>query len=161
MGDDILAVRDAVRDLLVANLEPAEPDRVKAVYAPKLDAVGWDGWRYWVYPAAYRDSERLSRGAVKTELRILVEPECRYDEAGSAAEDGTVPPEWADDRIREIGNGVFDLLNDTGVRKATLLAGRFRCEACEMQAVYDPVRLHQDKVFACLIEVTYSEPVTG
>lgn len=161
MGDDILACRDAVRDLLVANLDPAEPDRVKAVYVPKLGLPDWDGWRYWVYPAAYRDAERLARGKVKTELRIIVEAECRYSEAGSAEEDGTVPPDWVDERVREVGNGAFDTLNDTGVRKATLLAGRFRCESCEMQAVYDPQRLHADKVFGCLIEVTYTEPATG
>lgn len=161
MASRILACRDAVRDLLVARLDPAEPDRVRAVYVPKLDGAAWDGWRYWVYPAGYRDRDRLSRASVRKEYRVAVEAEIRYPDAGSAEEDGTVPPEWVDEQVRYVEVNVFDLLNETGVRKATLLASRFRCEACEVQAVYDPRRLHEDKVFASLIEVTYSEPVAG
>ena len=160
MASRILACRDAVRDLLVASLDVAEPDRVKAVYVPKLDAGDWSGWRFWVYPAAYRDSERLSRGRVKKELRILVEAERKYEEAGEDEEDGLVPVEWADEQTRYVEEEVFDLLNETGDRRS-LLANRFRTEACEVQAVYDPTRLREDKVFATLIEVTYSEPAEG
>lgn len=161
MASRILAACDAVRDLLEAALEPAEPDRIQRAYVPALDRADFDGWRIWVYPVGYRDRDRLSRGTVRKELRVTVEVEVKYDLAASPDESGRVPPEWVDEQVAWVETQVFDRLNEAGVHASALVGGRFRTETCEVTLVADPLRLHEDKVVVSLIEVTYTEPAAG
>lgn len=161
MASRILAARDAVRAFLVTELEPARPDQVQAAYIPVLDRADFTGWRAWVYPSAYRDSARLARNRVRKELRVTVEFEVKYDEPASAEPTGRVPVTWVDQQVEYVETRVFDPLNETAVGATELLAGRFRNESCAVNAVFDPVRLHEDKVFASLIEIVLSEPAEG
>lgn len=161
MASRILAARDAVKDLLVLGLELAEPDRIQAAYVPVLERAGFTGWRIWVYGESYRDRDRLTRGKVRKELKVTVEVEVKYELAASPEEAGRVPPEWVDEQIEWVETAVFDLLNEAGVHGTALVASRFRNELCEVSLVLDAGRLHEDKVFASLIEVTYSEPAAG
>jgi hypothetical protein len=161
MASRVLAACDAVAALLAAGLQPSEPDRVRRAYVPVLDRSDFAGWRVWVYPAGYRDRDRLTRGTVRKEVRVAVEVEVKYDLPGSDDEAGRVPPEWVDGQVAWVEADVYGLLNETGVRASDLVGGRFRAEACEVTGVLDPGRLHGDKVFASLIEVTYSEIAAG
>lgn len=161
MASRILTACDGVKDLLVAELDLAEPDEIQRAYVPVIDRADFEGMRFWVYPAAYRDAERQARRRVKKELRVAVEFERKYGDPATPDPAGRVPVEWVDLQVEYVETTVFDLLNDTGVREGDLVAGRFRTESCEVTTVVDPGRLHADKVFASLIEVVYSETAEG
>jgi hypothetical protein len=152
----VLTVCDAVVRRLASVVHP--PESVSQSFAPQYDRKTMTGRYVWVFPASYREAERVSRDTVVWGHKIAVVVAEKYGDAPDPCEAEPAPAEWVRERINWVETYVFDALRNSGLTGGppAIAPGVWPESVGEVPA-YDLDMLTRDKVFWCGLEFEFRE----
>lgn len=157
---NILAVCDAVAQLIEGVWSPTAPDAVTREYIPDIpltDDVAEDerhtGRRVYVFPAGYEEPDFLSRAELAGKHAIAVLVVERYTGAGKP------PKAWVDARVNWTGETIFRTLRDPDLSLLADMVGHDPETPASWDSVYDHAVLLNHKTYWSVVTVTFQEGV--